>query len=131
MPYRLLQSGSKAGNANADFVVPANKTWHLAYAELVLTTAANVANRRAIMRVLDDTGAEVVDYHAGMTVPASQTDQHHQFMQGTYRETSFIGGALQVPFGSEMVLPGWTLPFLIENGVAGDSFAVKPVVGED
>lgn len=129
MGIKKIEVGATAGNANADFLVPANTAYKIQCAELILTTNGTVANRRALMRILDDAGTEVIDYHAGMTVPASQSAQHHQFMQGTYRETAFIGGSLQVPFGSDMVLPpGWTLRFLIEAGVAADSFTVKAMV---
>lgn len=131
MGFKLIRVAATAGNANADFVVPAQTLYMLNLAELVLTTNGSAANRRAIMRVLDGAGTEVADYHAGMTVPASQTAQHHQFMQGTYRETAFVGSALQVPFGGPVpLLPGWTLRFLIENGVAGDSFTVNAIVDE-
>lgn len=131
MGFKLIEVGATAGNANADIVVPAQKLYMLNLAELVLTTNGTAANRRAIARILDGAGATVTDYHAGMTVPANQSAQHHQFMQGTYRETAFIGSSLQCPFGGEVpLLPGWTLRFLIDQGVAGDSFAVKALVEE-
>jgi len=115
-----------AGNANSDFVVPSNEARRLLYAQLILTTDATVANRRAIMQIYDDNSNLIIDAHAGAVVAASQASQHHEFMQGVYRETTFQGSSLQIPMPSDCYLSaGWTLRFNISAGVAGDSFSVN------
>lgn len=125
MGYKLITGAATAGNANMDFVVPANKMYRVCYGQIRLTTDATVADRRVVLGIYDDTGtpALVFDTHAGAVVAASQTAAHHEFLQGVYRETAFVGGALQVPIGHDVVLlPGWTLRISIDAGVAGDSF---------
>lgn len=112
-----------AGNVTTSFVVPANEIRTPLYGQLLLTTDATVANRRAIIRVINAASTNVFDSHAGAVVPASSTDFHHEFMQGIFRETSFIGDALQVPIPINFnIPPGYALQFLVENGVAGDSY---------
>lgn len=128
-PIIQLDSTSVAGNTNADFVVPAFGRRQIAYGHVALTTDATVANRRVIFRILDANSTQIFDSHAGAVVAASQTDQHHEFMQGIYRETTFTGNAIQVPIPKDCIIDeGWTLRILIENGVAGDSFDVHFVV---
>lgn len=122
----MVKTGSEsgvAGNANSDYT-PTNKRMIVPImAQVVLTTDATVANRRVLMQILDTSSNVVVDVHAGAVVAASQSNQHHEFMQGVYRETSFVGSALQVPMPRNMVIPdGYTLRFKIENGQAGDSY---------
>lgn len=125
----ITAAAATAGNANMDFAVPAQKGYRVCYGQVVLTTDATVANRRVVLSLLDAAGAAVLDSHAGAVVAASQTSQHHEFLQGIYRETSFVGGALQIPIGQDVyLLPGWKLRVAIENGVAGDSFTGKFMV---
>lgn len=126
MKLEAKLSGATAGNVNADFVVPDQQVRKLLYAQLILTTDATVANRRVICSILDASSNVLIDTHAGAVVAASQTNQHHEFMQGVYRETAFQGNALQVPISQDSWLQnGWTLRFNIEAGVAGDSFTVN------
>lgn len=133
MGYKLLTGAATAGNANMDFVVPAQKQYRLCYGHVTLTTDATVANRRLVLGIYDDAGtpALVFDTHAGAVVAASQTAAHHELMQGIYRETAFVGNALQVPIGKDVILlPGWTLRVSIDAGVVGDSFTGKFLVDE-
>lgn len=116
-----------AGNANSQYT--ATRYTQLLYGQVVLTTDATVANRRVILQILDENDDVVIDSHAGAVVAASASDQHHEFLQGIYRETSFIGDSLQVPIGGDwLVPPGWKFSVDIENGVAGDSYDVEFVV---
>lgn len=118
-----LNGAATAGNVNRDFSFSGINPWQILYGQVVLTTDATVANRRVKLQVLDESSNLVFDVHSGATVPASQTLQHHEFMQGIYRETSFVGSALQVPIGHQMLLTNeWTLRITIENGQAGDSY---------
>lgn len=131
MGFKKLTDAATAGNVDMDFVVPAQKQYRICYGQAILTTDATVANRRVVLAILDGDGATVFDTHAGAVVAASQTDAHHEFLQGIYRETSFVGGALQVPIGHDVILlPGWTLRVSIDAGVAGDSFTGSFVVDE-
>lgn len=126
--YQRLQATATAGNVSKDFTseFTGNKPWQILYGQVVLTTDATVANRRVLLKILDSTGAVVFDTHAGAVVAASATAQHHEFLQGIYRETSFVGSALQVPIGHDFIIPaGWTLRISIENGVAGDSYTAQ------
>lgn len=131
MSIALLQSAATAGNVDTDHVVPSGAQRKVLYGQVTLTTDATVANRRVVLQVLDDTDAVIYDTHAGAVVAASAADQHHEFMQGIFRETSFIGNALQVPIGADMVMiEGWTLRITIENAVAGDSYTSTFVVSD-
>ena len=126
-----LLATATAGNVNTDFLVPAASAYRILYGQIVLTTDATVANRRVLVQSIDSDSNVVFDTHAGAVVAASQTSQHHEIMQGIYRETSFIGSSLQVPIPIDFVLDaGWSLRVSIENGVAGDSYTVDVVASE-
>jgi len=131
MSLRQLSAGAVAGNVNTDFAVGSEDNRKVLYGHVILSTDATVASRRVIVQVLDASSNLIFDAHSGTTVSASTADQHHAFMQGIYRETSFIGSSLQVPIPIDMaLLPGWTLRVNIENGQAGDSYDVEFVVDD-
>lgn len=126
----LVLRGSAAGNANIDFVVPPSTQWRVLYGKVLVTTDATVANRyiRLDMR---DGNESVMDFHSGAAIAASQTAQHIGFMQGIFRETAFVDGALQVPIGLDArLLSGWTLRVYAVNGVAGDSISAIIMVDQ-
>jgi hypothetical protein len=76
-----------------------------------------------ILNILDDSSNEIFDTHSGAVVTASTSSQHHEFMQGIYRETSFVGNAIQVPIPKDCVIPpGYSIKIEVENGVSGDSY---------
>lgn len=107
-----------ANDSDKSFVVPAGRIWTLKWAHVRLTTTATVGNRQLRMQVQDDSANTVFDIHAG-AVQAASLERHYEFMQGIYRETSFIDGAIQVPMPKCLhLLPGWTLRFKDENAVA-------------
>jgi len=111
-----------AGNVTTSITADSRQRCVL-YGQVVLTTDATVANRRVVFRITDKEGDTVFDSHSGAVVAASQSNQHHEFMPGIFRETSFIGDALQVPIPMRCLLPvGYTLQIIVENGVAGDSY---------
>lgn len=123
MEIERKSSGALAGNVNNDYVVPANETRRALFGQVVLTTDATVANRRVVAQILDSSNNIIIDFHSGAVVAASQSDQHHEFMQGIYRETSFVGDAIQVPIGADLWMKaGWKFRITIENGQAGDSY---------
>lgn len=124
----VSKSGAKAGTATHTVTNTGDvsKAFRLVHGQVVLTTDATAANRRLIATVKDAAGSTLVDIHAGAVVPASQTSQHHEMLQGVYRETAFVGSALQVPIPMECIIPaGGSLVISIENGVAGDSYTAN------
>lgn len=127
----IKSATSVAGNASTTFTVPNHKRWKVLYAQMVLTTDATVANRQVRMRLLDSSSTLVFDAHAGTVQTASATSQHYEFMQGVYRETSFIDSALQVPIPIDSYLQQkQKVQFTVSAGVAGDSYSIYLVVME-
>jgi hypothetical protein len=127
-----LDSGATAGNANADFLVPAGVgAYQVLYGQVILTTNATVANRQFSFGIYDDTGTPVLifDTHAGAVVPAGQT-VHFELLPGIYRETAITAGTVQVPIPDRcLVRGGWTIRSLLSSGgQAADTFRVKLVV---
>ena len=131
--YRQLTASATAGNVDTDFTPRTGKSMQVKYGQVVLTTDATVANRRVVVQVLGEDGSSVIaDFHTGAVVAASATTQHHEFMQGIFRETSFIGGAIQVPIPVNCIIPnGYTFRVTVENGVAGDSYTTNFLVESD
>ena len=120
----ILSQTSVAGNANADFTVPASKTYRILYGHAILTTDATVANRYVTIAAVNG-ATTIYDTIAGAPVAASGTSQHHEFMQGIYRESAFINNTIQAPIPQDFILSGgWTFRVNVENGVAGDSYDV-------
>ena len=131
MPAKKISATAVAGNANTDSVVTGNHVHRVLYGQVSLTTDATVANRRVRLQAIDDGANVVFNSDAGVVVPASQSNQAHDFMQGVTRETSFTDNAVQVPIPEDFVLlPGWTLRVTIVNGVVGDSYEVNFVADE-
>lgn len=123
MSLKNSTGSSIAGNVVTTLTSKDTQMNKLLYGQISLTTSATVANRRVIVGVYNNSGSVIIDVHAGSVVAASATAQHHELMQGVFRETSFIGDALQVPIPLDMVIPpGYSLRLSIENGVAGDSY---------
>lgn len=112
-----------AGNVTTTLTVTSTQIKTLLYGQVILTTDATVANRRVIISILNDSGNVVLDLHSGAVVTASLSNRHHEFLQGIFRETTFVGDALQVPIPADCFLaPGYSVQIAIENGVAGDSY---------
>jgi len=112
-----------AGNVTTSIIVGAEEFRTFLYGQLVLTTDGTVANRRVIFSLTDDSDNVILDSHAGAVVTASQSDMHHEFMQGIFRETSFVGSAIQMPIPIDTIIPtGYKIKLSVENGVAGDSY---------
>lgn len=115
---------STAGNANAGILVPSNVAYEVLWGQVLLTTGVTAGARRVLLSLLDTDSSDALSVHSGATVAESLTDQHHEFLQGIYRETVFIGGAIQVPIGRDMLLPpGWTIQISVEGGLAEDTYS--------
>lgn len=123
MFIKTLVDTSIAGNVATTLTSKDTQINSFLYGQIILTTDATVANRRVIISVLDDSGNTIIDLHSGAVVAASASTQHHELMQGIFRETSFIGDALQVPVPQDFAIPPlYSFKITIENGVAGDSY---------
>lgn len=117
---------STADDSDKSWVVPDDEIWRLNWAHLILVSTATVGNRQILMRVDDPNGNMLFDTHAG-NVQAASVTRHYLFLQGIYRETSFVDGELQVPFPQDCWLgPGFTLRFYDATAVdaAADDMTV-------
>jgi hypothetical protein len=131
MTQKLLSAAAVAGNVATDFAAPSGNKYKLLYGHFTLTTDATAANRLLSIAVYDETDTFVFDIHAGAYVTASKSDQHHELMQGVYRESAFFANTLQVPFPADWVIkPGWYFKVQVTNGQAGDSYTINLVVDE-
>lgn len=118
--------------ANKSFTVPSDVYYEVLYAHATLVTTATAGTRVMIMAIENASSTVIIDLHAGATVAANQsTPQHHVFLQGIYRETSFANNSLQVPIPKDcFVFPGYSLIFKDENerDLAADTLSVYAVV---
>jgi len=129
MSIAQLQAATVAGNVATDFVTPDGTQRRVLYGILKLDTDATVANRWVRLAILDLAGNTIICMCAGLSVPASQSDQLFSYMQGVYRETTALNKVLQVPIAFGCVVPpGYTIRAYIENGVAGDAYDIDLMV---
>jgi hypothetical protein len=91
-------------DSSKDFTVPEGELWKLCYANVKLVTTATVGNRQIRMTVLDPQG-KVVGYISAGAVQAASTTRSYGFLQGIYRETTFIDDMIQVPIPQDLFLP--------------------------
>jgi len=118
-----LNGASTAGNVDKTWTVSGYRSLRPLYGQVVLITDATVTGRRVILQVLDSDDNVVFDTHSGAVVPASQSGAHHEFMQGVFRETTFVSVALQVPIPVNLEIPnGYKLNITIQAGQPGDSY---------
>lgn len=123
MGMEQLIAAGIAGNVNKDFLVPEGSRFHILYGMAKLTTDVTAANRWMRLGIIDPSEKTIICLCAGASVPASQSDQWFSYLQGVYRETSFLNGVLQVPIASNLVVPaGYKIRVFVGNGVVGDSF---------
>lgn len=121
-----ISVGATAGNATKTWTVDTGDKKRILYGNVTLTTDATVANRYVVVQVLDENSNVVTAFHSGAPVAASATSQQHDFLQGVFRETSFVDSSVHVPFATECVIPeGWGVKVSISGGVAGDSFTAR------
>lgn len=122
----VLSFGDTAGNAVVTLSNTTGETLEILFGAIYLTTDATVANRNVRLALYDPDGTFFMDVHAGAPVTASTTAAHLEYMQGIFRETAFIDGALQVPLPRKAtVQSGWSMRATVVNGVAGDTFNGK------
>jgi len=131
MSIKHITASAVAGNVETQFTTPDNTQRRFLFGNLLLTTDATVADRWVRLHLSDDAGNNILCLCAGNSVAASQTDQRFSYLQGVYREASFINGVIQVPIAKDLILPpGYRLDVLIENGVAGDAYSCDLMVDD-
>jgi hypothetical protein len=102
---------SVANDSDKTYTVPSGEMWKLSYANVKLVATATVGNRQVRMAVSNPGGVEIGYISAG-AVQAASTTRSYGFMQGIYRETSFIDSMIQVPIPMDLYLPsGSTIRF--------------------
>ncbi|TNE61199.1 MAG: hypothetical protein EP341_00850 [Sphingomonadales bacterium] len=100
-----------ANDSDKSWVVPGNELWKITHACVNLTTTATVGNRIMTLRVDDPDGNQIKNLVAG-AVQAASADVFYCMIQGIYRETSVINGAIQVPLPADFyVIPNSTIRF--------------------
>ena len=121
--------GSKFDNASNDsnksWTVPGNEQWKINHAHVILATTATGGNRLITCNITDADGNSF-DIQAGTTQAASLT-RHYLFLQGFFRETTFVNNELQVPLPYDLWLPpGWSIQFYDATAVdaAADDMTV-------
>ena len=121
------QFDAATNDSDKSFVVPDNEMWELNFAHVLFTSTATVGNRQILMELIDADNNIVLDLAAGALQAASLV-RHYAFLQGIYRETSFVDNEIQVPLPQAgFLLPGWTLRVYDENAVdaAADDMTVS------
>lgn len=99
------------------WVVPVGETWYLNWAHVTFVSTADAGNRQMRLYVLDENSNLLFDTHAGAVQTASNT-YHYLFLQGIFRETSFVDGEIQVPIPKDLYLKeGWTLQIADEDDI--------------
>lgn len=98
----------------------------LLWVHVVYTSTATVGNRQIVLQVKNSDGNVIYDAHAG-AVQAASNVYHYEFMQGIYRETSFIDSAINVPVPVDFIIPpGSTIVVYDSANIAvGDSMVIN------
>jgi len=94
-----------ANDSKKSYTVPVNEMWKLTQAFCTLVTTATVGNRQIRFTATDPDGNQIGYISAG-SVQAASTTRAYGFMQGIYRETTFIDGMIQIPIPIDLYIPG-------------------------
>lgn len=98
-----------ANDSDKSWTVPNNELWRICYVHAILVSTATVGNRQIALEIKDESGNSLMHLEAGAVQAASVT-RHYGFLQGIFRETSFVSDELQVPLPIDCWLkPGWSL----------------------
>ena len=119
---QLINDNVETGTNTCTLAVDA--ACELMGAHVLYTSSAVAGNRQMRMLIKDSVGNVLIDAHAGAVMAASLS-REFLFVPGTYRETSFIDTALQVPFCSGFVCPeGGSITFVDFTDVDGVDDAI-------
>ena len=106
----------ETGTYTYTYTIPAGVYALLYWLHAVYTASGDAGTRQVKLIIKDADGNLITDFHAGATQGASTT-RHYNFMQGIYRETSFVNNEIQVPISASLVLePGWTMTIEDDSG---------------
>lgn len=127
----LITVPATAGNAVFSYTNNTGQLMKLAFAHVIISTDATVADRFFELALYDVSANLIMTSHAGSALAASQVNQHIEMAQGAAREAGFINGALLMAIPKDLLVPpGWVLKFLLNNGVVGDSFSGRAMLIE-
>lgn len=109
--------------AGADWaqVVPADEIWELLAVRFQLTTSAVVANRAAVLRVLDAGGAEAWRIDPQAVQPASIV-QRYTYLPGIGYSSGVVQQQLGLPSPPALLLAGETIGSVTSAIDAGDAY---------
>lgn len=99
----IVRFDNAADDSNKSYAVPAGEMWKLTQAFVTLVTSATVGNRQIRFSVVDPDGNQI-GYISSGAVQAASTTRGYGFMQGIYRETTFIDGMIQIPIPVDLYL---------------------------
>ncbi len=118
VPPIASQFDDTANDSDKSFTVPTNELWFLNWLHVIYVSSGDVGNRQLLLEVNDADGNTLIDQHAGAVQAASQT-RHYGFLQGIYRETTFVDNSLQVSMPKDLYLgPGYVLRVYDDEAVA-------------
>ncbi len=107
-----------ANKPSKTWVVPVNEQWKLNFLHVIYTSDATTGNRQIMLEIIDSDGNVLANHVAG-AVQAASLVRHYSFIQGIYRETSFIGDEIQVPIPQDLYLgPGYSLRVSDKNSIS-------------
>ena len=121
----VLATGTSATNSYT-YTVPAGVYAQISWVHVGYTSSATVGNRQIRLAILTPADVSIFDTHAG-AVQAASIGRHYLFMQGIYRETSFIDEEIQVSIPIDVVIPSGYKLMVADNAniSATDSMTIS------
>jgi hypothetical protein len=125
VPYIERNIDETLNDHDKEFVCPAGEIWRLNAIFVKYVSDATVGNRQVVAEVQNAAGSVLGRISAGAVQAASLT-RYYMFMQGTFRETAFVNGDIQVPIPQDSyILSGSKLRvYDSANVAAGDDMTV-------
>ena len=118
IPPIANQYDATANDSDKTFTVPDNEMWKITHCHMIFVSSATAGNRQIQMSINDADGNPLQDISAG-AVQAASTTRHYGFLQGIYRETSFIDSEIQVPIPIDCYIPsGGSIRFMDNAAIA-------------
>ena len=107
-----------ANDSNKSWTVPDGEQWRLLRAHVIYVSSSDAGDRQMVIQVDDDSGNLLGHLVAG-SVQAASLSRHYTFLQGIYRETTFVNAELQVPIPQDLYLQsGYVLTFKDDAAIA-------------
>lgn len=115
----LVAAGAGGANTPTLYSVPGDEIARIQTVRTSLVTDANVANRTPVFQIQDADGNVIIEFGAGVNVPASQTAFISAFSEAG-SVTTIAPNRFLVPLPDMFLLPGYRLTFNNLTGQAGD-----------